>query len=136
MHVTADDFRALVGRSSQMEPKLKAALRRRLRDAGEAAAGDVRAALGSGAGGGLRSKITVRVSIAAAGKGAGVRIVASGPMAQAWESSSGWKHPVYGNRGTWVKQTGNPYFRKIIHSRRDQVKTAVEDALREALESL
>ena len=136
MHVTADDFRALVGRSSQMEPKLKAALRRRLRTAGEAAAGDVRAALGSGPAGGIRSGITVRVSIAAAGKGAGVRIVASGPMAPAWEAAGGWKHPVYGNRSVWAKQMGHPYFRKIIHGRRDQVKTAVEDALREALESL
>lgn len=53
-----------------------------------------------------------------------------------WDAEGGWKHPVFGNRKIWVKQVGNPYFRKTIFRRKDDVTSAVIDAMDEAAEKI
>ena len=140
--VDAAQFRALVGKSSTLEPKLKAALRRKIREQAEPAAAAVRAAVMSGpavkADRGMRAKIaaSVKTSIVGTGNSAGVRITVQAPMAGAWESKKGWRHPVFGH-DVWAKQSGNPgWFRKSIYSRREQVRQGVEAAMREALDAL
>lgn len=46
-----------------------------------------------------------------------------------WDSETGWKHPVFGNRNNWVSQRGNPYFRKTIFRSKDQVTSGVVAAM-------
>jgi hypothetical protein len=49
-----------------------------------------------------------------------------------WDSPSGWKHPVYGNRKVWVSQKGNPYFSLTIYTRRPDIDAGVEGAFERA----
>lgn len=140
--IDAAQFRALVGKSSALEPKLKAALRRKIREAAEPAADAVRVSVMTGrrvkVDRGMRAKIAASVRtniITATSRSAGVRITASAPLAVAWESTS-WRHPVFGHQ-VWAKQTGRPgWFREPIWQRREQVRQGVEAAMREALDAL
>lgn len=135
------EFRRLFDKSSQVDKKLKTALRKNIRQAAGQAADAVKAEVGSGP---LRSAIAAGIQVKVmTGARAGVTIVASskamGPgqesLVRAWESSKGWRHPVFGG-DTWVQQHGHPYFRRTIESHRDQVRAAVENAMAEAVASL
>lgn len=154
--LTADtsQFRALFGKSSQVDAKLRAALRKRLRQAAQAAAADARmAALQPGrtvgkhpTSAGLRRGIAagIKVSILTGNTRAGVviRQDASGltgsrrSLVRGWEAQRGWRHPVFGNRGAWAQQQGRPYFYEVIKRHQPQVTQAVEDAMRDAVASL
>jgi hypothetical protein len=46
-----------------------------------------------------------------------------------WDNPSGWKHPVFGNRDVWVRQTGGPYFSSTVNRRRDDLTGAVIGAM-------
>ena len=158
VHVDAGQFKRLFDKSSQVDKKLKTALRRNIRQVAELAADASRLEVTGHPGGtvsatpthtGLRlaiaSGITVKVMT---GNRAGVTIVASsaqmpagkGSLVRSWEigggSAKGWRHPVFGNTGAWVTQKGHPYFARTIYGRRDLVRTAVESAMSEALKSL
>ena len=65
----------------------------------------------------------------------GVRIRSTGPLAAAWEARGGWRHPVFGG-DVWVHQQGRPYFLSSVAKGQDKVRTSVEAAMREAVESL
>lgn len=134
--VDTASFRELFARSSQVQPKLRAALRRRIRDAAKGLAGEVQSEVG-GRGEGLRAGIAagIKVDVMTGAAREGVRIRSTGPLAQAWESSRGWRHPVFGH-DVWVRQQGHPYFRRTIFEGRDKVREAVEAAMTEAVESL
>lgn len=87
----------------------------------------------------LRQRIAdgVKVQILTGARREGVRIVTSAPLAGAWQSRRGWRHPVFGNRNQWAQQQGNPdYFYGTVWAGRDRVKTAVEEAMKEAADSL
>ena len=153
--VDTRDFRELFARSSQVEPKLRTALRRRIRDAAKGVAEDVKAealqpgegvgtkdyayAAGRGRSTGLRRGIAaaVRVGILTGNARSGVRITTNAPLAGAWQARRGWRHPVFGDRDAWVQQRGRPdYFYGTVWDGRDQVKSAVESAMQEAADSL
>lgn len=53
-----------------------------------------------------------------------------------WDKPSGWKHPVFGNRNIWVKQTGHPYFAPTISKNKSQVTTGVVSAMTAAAEKI
>lgn len=140
-HADVTQFKRLFDKSSQVDKKLKTALRKNIRQAAGVAADAVKSELGSGA---LRSAIAAGISVKVmTGARAGVTIVASskamGPgqesLVRAWESKKGWRHPVFG-KDAWTHQMGNPYFRKTITDHREQIRKAVEDAMSEALTSL
>jgi len=142
VHADVDQFRRLFAKSSQVEAKLKTALRRTIRQAAGVAADAVKSEVGSG---NLRSKIAAGVSVKVmTGSRAGVTIVASskamGPgqesLVRAWTKRAGWRHPVFG-RDAWTQQVGNPgFFDRPITGRREQIRAAVEKAMEEAARSL
>lgn len=158
--VDTASFGALFSRSSQVEPKLKTALRRRIRDAAKGLAQEVqqearkpgegaqvdagsvrqrRAAPGRTGSSGLREGIAARVAvqIMTGQSREGVRISSSGLLAGAWQAQSGWRHPVFGNRSVWAQQRGRPgYFYRTIGRGSPRVKSAVEAAMTEAVASL
>jgi hypothetical protein len=140
--VKTADFKRLFDKSSQVDKKLKTALRRNIRKVGSEAVEAVRNAVGTGPS--IRSNIAAGVQLKVmTGTRAGVAIVASSSqmepgkerLVRAWEASKGWRHPVFAT-DAWVPQQGNPYFRKTIFSRRAQVRAVVEQAMQEALKSL
>lgn len=53
-----------------------------------------------------------------------------------WDLPGGWRHPVFGNRNLWVKQTGHPYFRTTVTSARAQVTAGVITAMTTAAEKI
>ncbi len=134
--VDARQFAALLGKTSTVQPKLRAALRKRIRQAGEEIASDARARVGSGP---LRSRIAagVRVQLSTTANGAGVRVTSTGPLAGAWQAERGWRHPVFGHTSTWVRQSGSPgYFWQAVHAHSPRVRKSIEAAMREAVDSL
>jgi hypothetical protein len=146
LSVDPASLRALLGKSSQFEPKQKAALRRRLREAGQEAReavqeaarapGQTQAARPTRTG--LRERLAAgtRVSVLS-GSRAGVQVVTRAKLSQAWEARRGWRHPVYGGRAKWVTQVGHPgYFSNTIWARRNATRRAVEQAMRDALKSM
>ncbi len=157
VHADTTEFKRLFAKSSEVEPKLKTALRRNIRIAAETLADASRLDVMNSPGGtvsakphhtGLRmaiaSGITVKVMT---GARAGVTIVAGTsqmpagkePLVRAWEiggtSARGWRHPVFG-KDKWVTQQGHPYFVKTIYAGRSAVTAAVEAAMLEAAQSL
>jgi predicted membrane metal-binding protein len=139
-------LRALLDKSSQFDKTQKAALRKRLREAGQDARAAVQAAARQPGVSksphprhtGLRARIAsgTRVSVLA-GRRAGVQVVTRAQLSQAWEARRGWRHPVLGNRDTWVRQVGHPgYFSATIFARRRRVRQSIEQAMREAIRSM
>jgi hypothetical protein len=50
-------------------------------------------------------------------------------LVRRWNKASGWRHPVFGNRNIWVKQTGRPYFDTVITARADDLRAGVTAAM-------
>lgn len=147
VEVDTKDFRTLFSRSSQVEPKLRTALRRNIRDAAKGVAEEVKAeAMGQGVTSarrarsrGLRASIaaSVKVGILTGASRQGVRITEGAPMGAAWQADRGWRHPVFGSRSAWARQVGRPgYFYRTIGAGAPRVRSAVEDAMNEAVKSL
>lgn len=148
----AEQFNALFGKTSAVEPKLKAALRKRMKAAGDVAAAGVKAEVTQSPRSkgrrarhrGLRSGIAagVKVTLSSSASKVGVEIKATGSklpadmrrLVRAYNRPS-WRHPVFGT-GTWVQQAGRPYFTKPIEDSQPQVQAAVVAAMQEAIESL
>jgi hypothetical protein len=51
-------------------------------------------------------------------------------------NKSAWRHPVYGNKGKWVKQEGNPYFGSIAAQHVDELEADVVKAITKVLEEV
>lgn len=141
MTVDTTSFRALFSRSSQVEPKLRTALRRNIRNAAKGLADEVKAEAQAGqyqTNAGLRSRIAsgVKVAILTGANREGVRITSSGLLAAGWQSPKGWRHPVFGGNKR-VQQFGRPgYFYRTIGAGAPRVRTAVEQAMAEAVASM
>lgn len=148
VEISPDDLRRLLGKSSQFEAKQKTALRKRIREAAGPTAAAVRVAAlrepvergnppdeHTGLRAGIASSVRVQIL---AGKRAGVAIRTSGRMARAWESGKGWRHPVFGDRdAAWQPQKGRPrFFAGTIWGQRNRTRRAVEQAMRDALDTM
>lgn len=145
-------FNELLGKSSQVEPKLKAALRKRLRQVALAAVEDVRAEVkkpplsrGRGRSTGLRAGIAagLGVTISTSSRKSGVLIQSKAnrmPAAQrglirAYNKPGGWRHPTFG-REPWQQQKGRPFFEGPIEAHEPKIRQAVLDAMNDAIEHL
>ncbi len=148
-YVDTKQFRTLAGKSSQLEPKLKRALRKNIRQIAEVAAQDSRQTVLSGPAGsgpqtGLRAGIAAGIKVTLmTGNTAGIIIRATGSglpasqkkLVRAYNKPGGWRHPVF-KTGTWARQQGRPYFGSVIIQHKDQVTRAVELAMYQAAQSL
>jgi hypothetical protein len=67
---------------------------------------------------------------------AGQLPVSQRKLPRRWDAKDGWKHPVFGNRKIWVKQTGHPYFRSTIFQRRPEIDAGVAAAFEAAAEKI
>lgn len=45
-----------------------------------------------------------------------------------------WRHPVFGNKEVWVKQTPHPYLYNTVYTHKDSFEKAVGQAVEEALQ--
>ena len=151
LSVEAQAFNALFGKTSQVEPKLKAALRKRMKTAADQAAADVRAEVlkaprshGAGRSRGLRKGIAagVKVTLSTSSSKVGVAIQATGSklppdmrrLVRAYNKPK-FRHRVFGT-GRWVEQAGRPYFTQPIEARTADVQAAVLAAMEDAVDSL
>jgi hypothetical protein len=149
----ASDFHRLFGKSSQVGPVLRAALRKRIRvaanTAADAARTEARGTPGTVAKAahhtGLRDRIAAAIVVKImTGIKSGVTISASSskmPAGQAtlvrgWEAAKGFRHRLFGDPDHWYTQKGRPYFRAPIYGRRATVQAAVEAAMADAIASL
>ena len=150
----ARQFKALLGKTSAFEPKLRTALRRRIREEADKGAKDARGEVVKAPQvqadkprrTGLRAGIAagIKVQIAANGqRKVGVFINSTGRglpsskrlLARAWDKEAGWRHPVFGT-SEWVQQKGRPYFGSVIAKREQEIAEGVRRALEEAARSL
>jgi hypothetical protein len=154
--LTADtsQFRELFAKSSQVDAKLKTALRKRIRVAAKTAAtaskqavtGSYRTRAAAPTSRGLRANIAagITVGILTGNSQVGVTITASGKhlaagqrsLPRRWDSGRGWRHPTFGNTNAWRTQFGSPYFYKVITAHQPAVTAAVELAMKDAVNSL
>lgn len=147
----AQQFNALFGKTSQVDVKLKAALRKRMKTAADQAAADVRAEVmktprskGRGRSRGLRRGIAagVKVTLSTSSTKSGVVIQATGGklppdmrrLVRAYNKPK-FRHPVFGT-GEWVEQAGRPYFAAPIEARQGDVQAAVLAAMQDAVDSI
>lgn len=149
--VTADDLRDISTalRTEQDGVRLGRDLARRLRQAVEPAVSEAKGrvlAMDSGGlrgdGGSLRAAVAAKVGAQAllSGKRAGVRVRArKSGMPRGFanapkrlNSDKGWRHPVFGNRDTWVSQVGAPnWFDDPMQARVGEYQAAVRQAVQD-----
>lgn len=93
---------------------------------------------------GLRRRVARGVRIqAAVGRAPALRVVTF--MGEADEvnlpryldSAAGWRHPVFGNRHNWVRQTtGGSWFRETMVEHRPQIERDLQQVLEDAAETI
>ncbi|WP_062516489.1 hypothetical protein [Demequina gelatinilytica] len=90
-----------------------------------------------GRGRGSREEIKAGLKVAIqTGRRSGIRIRGGGSgFAKAYNTKR-FRHPVYGNRSTWVSQAGRPYFGEVITQRREELAQAILAALDAGLEEM
>lgn len=134
--------------------KLRRDLANNLRHALEPAVADIKSgvmALGSAglstAGGGLAAAVAKNVKAEArlTGRSTGARIrIRTTPGVRGFthaprrvNSPKGWRHPVFGDRDTWVQQIGVPgFFDRPIAARRTALRAAVLEAMEDMAERI
>lgn len=113
----------------------------------EKAAHRVKQAAKAASGAGLRDSIARCVSAAVSASGpAGVNATwrtradrmpnLQRKLPKDFNNPKGWRHPVFGNRDVWVKQTGTPYFDAVIQKHRDELADSVTAALQDLADRL
>lgn len=129
-----DAVRAL-GRAT---PELKRQLRPRLRSTGEAIRSDMRRR--SAYSKRIPGAIVMTVSFSAKGGGVKFRVNAKrAPHARVLERGnlrgrhSTFRHPVFGDRETWVSQQTRPYFFPALTAGRAGMERNITDAVRASL---
>lgn len=148
VEIQPDDLRLLLGDIKAFDTKLATATRKRLRQAAEPAVADVRHVLLSGSyrtDAGLTRGLAAgtKVSIRTGVRTNGVSITTTGTklppekraMVKAFNQST-FRHPAFGNRDAWVNQAGRPYFGSVLWERRASMRSAMEQALHDALETI
>lgn len=100
----------------------------------------VRQAKAARGGGPLRARLArvIRLEVRTSGKLAGARIRMDGrKMPDGMKSLPGyvegektrWRHPVFGDRETWVAQAAFPVFYRTVEPHRDEVSRAIDGVL-------
>lgn len=134
------------------DPALARALRRKIKSAGDRAVGKVQARLrlsapsgGPNTGRGRAALIAAtRVSVSFSKRQAGAKIVTSAKglperhsaLPKVYNKSS-FRHPVYGDRDTWVTQQGRPYFGSVIAGEiRSYIAQDIHDSIDDALRAI
>lgn len=137
--IEAPDFRTLIARVKEFDPKMATVLRRELRQSGDgiiaaqrellAADGPVTEQISAG----LRTRVT-------AGKTRqSVSVKSTGPRVAGYNLAAVFekrviRHPVFGDTNAWVEQPGRPYFNPPIKreyaAMRGRIADAVENTLR------
>lgn len=113
------------GQLKPLTDRQKDALRKRV-DRASSLRDTIAAAAGSKASGGaFKASLAFRVS-------AGQLPPSQRKLPRRWDAKGGWRHPVFGNREVWVHQTGHPYFRSTINSRRGELDAGVQAAFETA----
>lgn len=137
--IDAPDFRALIARVKEFDPKMATALRRELRTSGDGiidaqrelldADGPVTQQIAAG----LRTRVTAGTTRQS------VSIKSTGPRVGGYNLAKVLekriiRHPVFGRADQWVEQPGRPYFNPPIkreyRDMRDRIENAVADTLR------
>src|SRR2546422_3352294 len=132
-----------------MQPKIRRAFRKRLRDAGSIGARAAKAKIREwpATGGrysvaghgrhfrarpaGLRSTLAANITVTAGRSNVAIRQRSRGLSGHNARDlprdidRGGWWHPVYGHHATKVFQTGWPYFKDEISGKRDEMLSAV-----------
>ncbi len=81
----------------------------------------------------IKDKLKVAIQT---GRRSGIRIRGAGDgFAKAYNTKR-FRHPVFGDRSTWVEQAGRPYFGEVITDRRNELAQAIVDALDEGLDQM
>lgn len=57
-------------------------------------------------------------------------------MPKNFNKAKGWRHPVFGDRETWVQQQGFPYFDNVITRHKDELGQKVVDGMKSAAEAI
>lgn len=145
-------FNELFGKTSEVEPKLRAALRKRLKAAATAAAAEVKVEVkkkplsgGRGRSRGLRAGIAsgIKVTLSTSRSKSGVAIQATTSkvpdgqrkLVRAYNKPGGWRHPTFGHE-PWQQQKGRPFFEAPIEANAEKVEAAVLEAMNDAIEHL
>lgn len=133
----------------KFDPALSRALRRRIKNAGQVAADEVKKTLrepspagGDDSGEGRAALIAAtRVSVSFGNRTAGAKIVTSSSKLSAEHkgllnvyNKASFRHPVYGNKDNWVAQSGRPYFGSVIQQvLNKEIIREIDAALDEAI---
>lgn len=152
---SGSEIRRTADRLRQVDKKLPARLRKELRKAAvpamKRAKAEARALKVEGVRGGtsrhphrarqLRRAVArgVRIQASTGGKrGAGLRIVTTMPTSKEAmlprgldRGGKGFRHPLFGDRGTWVVQPGGSWFRRPVAQEMPEVRARVERVLQE-----
>jgi len=137
--------------ADQFDKGVKAGLRKRIRNIVKGTTEEVKRSVRDGASGdssvGSRDAIAASTSfrLSFASRSAGGKITTSNArldrahkgFAAAYNEAS-FRHPVYGNKATWVSQSGRPYFGSTILEHMDgpEVKKEIEAALTDAVKAI
>jgi len=89
---------------------------------------------------GLRGRMAraVKLEVRTTGRDAGVRIRVDGRKMPSGDKSlqaymegvkKPWRHPVYGNREVWVRQSPKPYFYRTVESMGQRARQGVNRAI-------
>ena len=57
-------------------------------------------------------------------------------LAKAWNRPKGWRHPVFGNKNTWVQQVGSQYFDAVIKKSAPALFAAAHAGMEAAAEAI
>lgn len=98
------------------------------------------------AGSGLAQTIAAanRVSVSTAKTGVNVTFVMKSSnlppdqrkLGKKWNQGKGWRHPVFGNRATWITQVGKQYFDKVIRKNTGVLAGGARAAMQAAAETI
>lgn len=131
---------------ADLRRELVKGIRRPAADIAKQAKANVRALPSRGRSSGLRRRVarTVRVTARSSGAGVGVRIWADPKRMPGGQGNlprhldtGRWRHPVFGDRDTWVTQTVPPgWFGRAARDKGDDARREVLDAMRRVRDQL
>jgi hypothetical protein len=114
-----------------------------IRDALKPVLAQVKSAYGSGR---IRSHLrrASRIEVRTSGRMAGARLRVDGrkmpdqmkSLPAMWEGLTRWRHPVFGDRETWVQQDSHPTFYRIVTPQEDRVGRAIDQVLEDVRDKL
>jgi hypothetical protein len=149
VQVDTSQWQQMIRDLKQFDPKLATALRKRLRNSGNWAVDRIRKNLelpspdGGPDTGDMRALLSAatKVTLSFSAKNAGVKVTTSG--AQVPKDRRGilkaynlkeFRHPVFGDKETWIAQRGRPYFVQAFDAElqkltRQEINAALEEAI-------